>query len=239
MESNMKVDMSGQRVLVVGAGGGIGLATCRAFVASEAHVVAAGRAGPRLDATRAIIPDVATLDTTDDAGIEAYFSNAGVFDHVVLTAASVTPGAVADVPLEAAYASMNSKFWGSYRVARAAQIADGGSLTFVSGFLANRPAAGNALLGAINAGLDGLARGLALERAPVRVNSVSPGLIDTPLYDRLPEAHRAGLFKATAERLPVRRIGHPDDVAAAILMIAANPYITGATLLVDGGGTIA
>jgi NAD(P)-dependent dehydrogenase (short-subunit alcohol dehydrogenase family) len=95
------------------------------------------------------------------------------------------------------------------------------------------------LQGAINAALEGLARGLALERAPVRVNTVSPGLIDTPLHARLAEADRRAMFEQAAARLPVRRVRQPQDIAQAILFLATNPFATGSTVTVDGGGTIA
>jgi NAD(P)-dependent dehydrogenase (short-subunit alcohol dehydrogenase family) len=134
---------------------------------------------------------------------------------------------------------MESKFWGAYRVARAARVRDGGSITFVSGFLSHRPSPTAVLQGAINAALEGLARGLALERAPVRVNTVSPGVIDTPLYASLAEADRRAMFEQAAARLPVRRVGQPQDVAQAILFLATNSFATGSTVTVDGGGTIA
>ena len=134
---------------------------------------------------------------------------------------------------------MDSKFWGAYRIARAARIRDGGSLTLVSGVLGRRPSAASVLQGAINAALEGLARGLALELAPVRVNVVSPGLIDTPLHDRLPADKRQAMFEQVAARLPAKRIGDARDVANAILYLASTPFATGSTVVVDGGGAIA
>jgi NAD(P)-dependent dehydrogenase (short-subunit alcohol dehydrogenase family) len=134
---------------------------------------------------------------------------------------------------------MESKFWGAYRVARAAKVKGGGSITFISGFLSNRPSPTAVLQGAINGALEALARGLALELAPIRVNTVSPGLTDTPLYDRMSEADRTAMFERTAARLPARRVGQPEDVAQAVVFLASNPFATGSTVTVDGGGTIA
>jgi NAD(P)-dependent dehydrogenase (short-subunit alcohol dehydrogenase family) len=232
--------VEGHRVLVVGAGGGIGAATTLAFARAGAHVVAAGRPGKSLDASAtAAKATSAEIDILDEAMIDRFFTDNAPFDHVVLAAASVKPGSVADLPLADAYAAMNSKFWGSYRVARSARMTKTGSLIFVSGFRAHRPGAGSALLGAINGALEALARGLAVERAPVRVNVVSPGIIDTPLHERVPADARKAMFEDTAAKLPVGRVGQPEDIAAAILFLAANPFVTGTTLLVDGGGTIA
>lgn len=232
----MAADLEGQRVLIVGAGGGIGRASAKAFAEAGAHVVATGRDPAKLEG---VGHEAVALDFLDNDAVESFFADRPVFDHVVVAAAATKSGSVGSLDLEAAKASMESKFWGAYRVARAARIKDGGSLTFVSGFLANRPSATSVLQGAINAALDALARGLALERAPVRVNSVSPGLIDTPVWSAMAEADRTAMFERTAARLPARRIGAPEDVAAAILFVATNPFATGSTVTVDGGGTIA
>ncbi|KAB0676276.1 SDR family oxidoreductase [Aureimonas leprariae] len=236
----MTIEFGNARVLVVGAAGGIGRATAVAFGRVGAQVVAAGRPGAKLDdAAREAGAEAAALDFTDDAAVEAFFARRDPFDHVVVAAAATKIGPVAALSVADAKASMDSKFFGAFRVAKAARITDAGSLTFVSGFLSTRPSGASVLQGAINAALEALARGLALEKAPVRVNTVSPGLIDTPLHARLGDADRAAMFERTAAKLPVRRVGQPDDVAQAILFVAANPFATGSTVTVDGGGTIA
>jgi NAD(P)-dependent dehydrogenase (short-subunit alcohol dehydrogenase family) len=236
----MNSDLAGKRVLVVGAGGGIGRATAALFVQAGGRVTGAGRPGPKLDAAAATSgAEAAVLDFLDRAAVEAFFSEREPFDHVVVAAAATRSGSVGGLALDDARASMESKFWGAYHVARAAKVVSGGSITFVSGFLSHRPSGGAVLQGAINAALEALARGLALERAPIRVNAVSPGLIDTPLWDSMPDADRAAMFARTAERLPARRVGRPEDIAQAILFVATNPFVTGTTVTVDGGGTIA
>src|SRR5438132_2058852 len=118
-----------------------------------------------------------------------------------------------------AAAAMESKFWGGYRVARAARINDGGSLTLISGFLSERPSATAVLQGAINAALEALARGLALELAPVRVNAVSPGMIETPIWSKMAEETRQGMFTRAAANLPARVVGTPEDIANATLFL--------------------
>lgn len=220
----MPIDLTSARVLVAGASGGIGAATADAFAAAGAQVLR---------------PDRSALDIEDDASVSRFFAGEGPFDHVVVAAAHTKTGSVADLALADAQAAMNSKFFGAYRVARAAKVHDGGSITFVSGFLSLRPSATSVLQGAINAALEALARGLALERAPMRVNAVSPGLTDTPLYEGMDEAKRTAMFEAAAKRLPARRVGQPQDIAQAILFVATNPYATGSTVTVDGGGTVA
>lgn len=238
--AGMTTNLTGRRVLVIGASSGIGKATAAAFVQAGATVIAASRGGDKLaEAAAQIGARPAALDTGDNDAIEAFFAAQAPFDHVVVSAAQTKGGTVGSLALEDAKASMESKFWGAYRVARAARIAEGGSLTLVSGFLSNRPSAASVLQGAINAALEALARGLALEKAPVRVNTVSPGLIATPLYSKMAEGERNAMFERTAQRLPARRVGEAEDIAAAVLFVATNRFATGSTVTVDGGGTIA
>ncbi|KVV57753.1 short-chain dehydrogenase [Burkholderia cepacia] len=236
----MKLD--DQKVLVVGGSSGIGEATARAFAEAGATVTIASRDAARLAASKDRIGygvSTGVMDITDDASVRAFLDSAGEFDHVVVSAAQTATGPVRGLELDDAYAAMDSKFWGAYRVARAVRIRQGGSLTFVSGFLSVRPSKNSVLQGAINAALESLARGLALELAPVRVNTVSPGLIATPLWSKIDAEARDRMYEGAAARLPVGRVGQPEDVANAVLYLASTPYATGSTVLVDGGGAIA
>ncbi|RQT62185.1 short chain dehydrogenase [Burkholderia cepacia] len=231
-----------QKVLVVGGSSGIGEATARAFAEAGATVTIASRDAARLAASKDRIGygvSTGVMDITDDASVRAFLDSAGEFDHVVVSAAQTATGPVRGLELDDAYAAMDSKFWGAYRVARAVRILQGGSLTFVSGFLSVRPSKNSVLQGAINAALESLARGLALELAPVRVNTVSPGLIATPLWSKIDAEARNRMYEGAAARLPAGRVGQPEDVANAVLYLASTPYATGSTVLVDGGGTIA
>jgi NAD(P)-dependent dehydrogenase (short-subunit alcohol dehydrogenase family) len=234
--------LTSKNVLIVGGSSGIGAATAKAFASLGANVTIASRSQTKLDAaTTDIGASVKTivLDATDDAAVEAFFATAEQFDHVVISAAETPSGPARDLPLNDAYAAMNSKFWGAYRIARLAKITENGSLTLVSGFLSVRPSKSSVLQGAINAALEALARGLALEFSPVRVNTVSPGLIATPLWSKMDERARSEMFESVAARLPAKRIGQPEDVANAVVYLATTPYATGSTVLIDGGGAIA
>jgi NAD(P)-dependent dehydrogenase (short-subunit alcohol dehydrogenase family) len=234
--------LASQTVLIVGGSSGIGAATAKAFAELGAEVIIASRNQAKLDASAAQIGmgvRTAVLDTTDDTAVTAFFANAAPFDHVVISAAQTSSGPARELPLADAYQAMDSKFWGAYRVARAVKIAEGGSLTMVSGFLSVRPSKSSVLQGAINAALEALARGLALELSPVRVNTVSPGLIATPLWSKLSDQARDSMYEGAAARLPARRVGQPEDVANAVVYLATTPYATGSTVLVDGGGAIA
>ena len=237
----MAYDLNTKKVLVVGGSSGIGLATAEAAANLGAVVTIASRDETRLrQAASTLRGDVSVrvLDVQKNESIVTMFEETGPFDHIIVTASAAKAGPVRELALEDAYASMDSKFWGAYRIAKAARLTLNGSLTFVSGFLSQRPNASAALQGAINAALEGLVRGLALEFAPKRVNAVSPGLIDTPILAKMTPDKRKAMLENAKDNLPVHRVGAPEDVAQAILFVATNPYATGSVVTVDGGATI-
>jgi NAD(P)-dependent dehydrogenase (short-subunit alcohol dehydrogenase family) len=220
----------------------MGLAIAAATADAGASVTIASRNQEKLTAVATKLSGavhIAVLDTGDNGLLERFFEKQTTWDHVVVSAAQTRTGSVRTLSLTDAKDAMESKFWGAYRVARVARINDTGSLTLISGFLSERPSATAVLQGAINAALEALARGLALELAPVRVNAVSPGMIETPIWDDLPSEKRIGVFEATAAHLPVRKIGQPEDIANAVLFLMTTTYATGSTVRVDGGGVIA
>lgn len=143
---------------------------------------------------------LAALDTTDHASVESFFATEEAWDHVIVSAAETTSGPVRKLSLSEARATIGSKFWGAYHVARSAKIREHGSLCLISGFRSVRPSANTVLQGAVNAALEALVRGLALEFAPIRVNAVSPGLIATPLWAGMAEAEREAMFASAAAR---------------------------------------
>lgn len=232
------------RILIVGGSSGIGLATAALALDRGAAVVIAGRSRERLDAAASSLPRAARLRTvTADVGREEdvvrLFEEAGSLDHVVVCAADVA-GAYAPLPrldAERALALLAVKVLGAVLVAKhaAGQMRPGGSLVLTSGVAAERPIAGGSIVCAANGALHALVRALAIELAPLRVNAVSPGWIDTPIWDVLDAAGKPARFAAMAANLPAGRIGQPGDVAAAILSLTTTPHVTGAVLPVDGG----
>lgn len=234
--------LANSRVLAVGGSSGIGLAVAESAVAAGAAVTIASRSRSKLDeALKSLGPQArsAVLDTADETALEAFFSANEPFDHVVVSAAQTPTGPVRKLSLADAQQAMESKFWGAYRVARLVRFTESGTLTLISGFLSERPSATSVLQGAINAALEGLARGLALELSPVRVNTVSPGLIDTPLWSKMDQDARGAMFAKLAANLPAKTIGRSTDIANAVLFLMATPFATGSNVRVDGGGAIA
>lgn len=234
--------LKGQRFLVIGGSSGIGLAVAQQAAKVGALVTVASRSRSKLDTALAgLAPGAAAsqIDTADYSAIESFFAGEAAWDHVVVSAAQTTSGPLRNSSLADARATMESKFWGAYHVARAAKLRDGGSLCFISGFRSIRPSANTVLQGAVNAALEALMRGLALEMAPVRVNTVSPGLVATPIWSGMAQVDREKMFAGAAERLPLRRIGEASNIASAVLFLACSPFSTGSTVVVDGGATIA
>ena len=230
-----------ESVVIIGGSSGMGLAIAKEAADSGAAVIIAGRSQGKLDeASRVIAADVASyiVDLSDEGSVMKLFQSIGSFDHLVITGSSVKTGQLREISLADARASMDSKFWGAYMAARYAQIRPKGSITFFSGILSRRPSSGLASLAAINAAVEALGRALALEFAPIRVNVVSPGLTDTPAYATMPDDARKGMFAAVAKRLPVGRVGRPEDIASLTLELMRNSFLTGLVVDVDGGAML-
>ncbi|MFP8967436.1 SDR family oxidoreductase [Pokkaliibacter sp. CJK22405] len=233
--------LNDKRVLVLGGSSGIGFGIAKAVRAAGGKVTIASRSAERINQAVARLGGSAhayVLDTHDNEAIEKFFAEHEPFDHIFVSAASTTAAPVISLPLDAAYESFESKFWGAYRVARAARVAEGGSITLVSGYLSIRPRAGAAIQGAINAALEGLTKGLALELSPIRVNCISPGLVETEMLDGKRDDSRQAMFDGAAERLPVKMVGKPEYIALQVLAMMQNPYMTGSVVYLEGGGAL-
>jgi NAD(P)-dependent dehydrogenase (short-subunit alcohol dehydrogenase family) len=231
--------LAGQKVVVVGGSSGIGLSTAELARQEGAEVVIASRNKERLrPAAEKIGATAMVADVTSDESVAALFKAVGVVDHVVVTAAQLRSGPFKTVPMEDVRGTMEGKFWGAWRVARSAEIRKGGSLTLVSGFLSIRPRPNSAIVGAVNGAIESLARSLALELAPVRVNAVSPGVIDTPIRAAMPEASRLDMLAKTAAALPVGRVGVGEDIARQILAFMTIGFATGSVVYLDGGALV-
>jgi len=225
-----------QKVVVVGGSSGIGLSTAAMAKQNGAEVIIASRSAEKLKAAADKIGVKAiTADVTSDDSVANLFKQCGAVDHVVVTAAQLKSGPFRSVSMDDVRSTMEGKFWGAWRCARSADIRAGGSLTLVSGFLSIRPRPGSAIVGSANGALESLTRALALELAPVRVNCVSPGLIDTPIRAAMPEAARKEMLAKAAAALPVKRIGEGEDIAMQILAFMANGFATGSIVYLDGG----
>jgi NAD(P)-dependent dehydrogenase (short-subunit alcohol dehydrogenase family) len=226
-------------VLVVGRGGGIARAITVAARAAGARVVAAGRDQAAIAAGYAGEPGVTaeSVDLTDEDSIAALGERLGTVDHVVSTASARARGRLADLDRDAVRLSFDTKVIGPLMLAKhlAPRITHGGSFTLFSGVAAAKIAVGTLAVAITNGAADVLARSLALELAPIRVNAVSPGVIDTGAWDAFGEQGKADYFADIAARNPARRIGTVADIADGVLFAMTNTFLTGVTLHIDGG----
>jgi len=231
--------LQGQRVLVVGRGSGIARAVTLAARDAGAKVIAAGRDKDTLTAAYAGEPAISTetVDLTDEASIAALGEQFGSVDHVVSTASARARGRLAELDRDAIRQSFDTKVIGPLMLAKhlAARMNEGGSLTLFSGVAAAKIAVGTLGVAITNGAADTLARSLALELAPIRVNAISPGVIDTGAWDALGEQGKADYFAGMSARNPARRIGTADDIANGVLFAMTSTFLTGQTLHIDGG----
>ena len=233
----------GQTVVLIGGSAGIGLETARQARAEGADVVLVGRDPGRLEhAARDVdARGTAAFDATDADRLQGFFAGLPApIDHVLVTAGGPYYAPLADMDLTEARRDVEEHLWLTLQVARlsADKVRPGGTLLFVSGTGARRPGVGLAIASTMTAAMPALIASLALELAPVRVNLIAPGFVDTPLSaallgDRL-EERREELRKT----LPIGRVVGPADVAALAVHLMTNTALTGATYDVDGGQQI-
>jgi NAD(P)-dependent dehydrogenase (short-subunit alcohol dehydrogenase family) len=229
-----------QTVVVIGGSAGIGLETARRARAEGAEVVITGRDPGRLEhASRELgALSSAAFDAADSDRLAQFFHDLPTpLDHVMVTAGRPYYVRLADIDFAQAHREVDEHLWLTLHVAReaAGKVRPGGTLLFMTGTDARRPAAGGPIVSALTAALPALAANLALELAPVRVNLIAAGFVDTALSaallgDQLED--RRDQLRAT---LPIGRVVGPGDVAALAVHIMANTALTGATYDIDGG----
>jgi NAD(P)-dependent dehydrogenase (short-subunit alcohol dehydrogenase family) len=235
MENNT---LTGRTVLVIGRGTGIAHAIVMAVRDAGATVIAASRDQAELKAAYGDTSiETASIDVTDETSVATLAERLGRVDHVISTASSRVRGNLADLQPAAVIQSLSTKVLGPILLAKhfAAHMPEDGSFVFFSGATARKPAPGMTAVSATNGGVDSVTRALAVELAPIRVNAVSPGTIDSGAYDGLGASKKASLFEMRSAHNPARRIGTADDAAQAVLYALTSTFTTGTTLPVDGG----
>ena len=233
-------ELLGQTVVVIGGSAGIGLETARRARAEGASVILTGRdperlarAGRELDAQR-----TGVFDANDPASLEAFFGDLRTpIDHVMVTAGAPHYGAPLEMSPEEARRDLTERLLLALNVARGAagKVRPSGSLIFMGDAGSRRPRVGNGIASTVAVALPALVANLALELAPIRVNLIAPGFVDTALSAAILgndlEKRRTEL-RAT---LPIRRVVGPADVAALAIHLMVNTALTGATYDIDGG----
>ena len=233
-------ELLGQTVVVIGGSAGIGLETARRARAEGAKLILTGRNAERLQRAASDLDALTTaaFDATDPAPLEQFFRDLpATIDHVMVTAGRPHYGRLVDLDYAQARRALDEHLLLMLQVARnaAGKVRPGGTLLFMGGTGGRRRAAGFALISALTAAGPALIANLAVELAPVRVNLIAAGFVDTPLSASLlgdELENRRNELRAT---LPIRRVVGPADIAALAVHIMTNTALTGATYDIDGG----
>jgi NAD(P)-dependent dehydrogenase (short-subunit alcohol dehydrogenase family) len=226
-------------VVVFGGTSGIGLSAAVQAKAVGAKVIVIGNDPERArQAAEQHDFEWRTADVTKSESIYAALQEIPRVDHLVLLAGTFVAAKVIDGDVDYLRRAFDERMWASVHAIRALgdRLSKEGSITFISGSLADRPnAQGTAVLAAASAAMEALARGLALELAPVRVNTLSPGHIETPLLHKVLGDARDTVLPAMRASTPLKRLGTPDEAGSAVVFLMANGWMNGATLNIDGG----
>jgi NAD(P)-dependent dehydrogenase (short-subunit alcohol dehydrogenase family) len=232
--------VNGETVVVIGGSAGIGLETARLARGAGADVILTARNPERLQqaADELEATTTAAFDAAEPAALEGFFGDLPTpVDHVMVTAGGPYYAPLAELDIERAQRDLDIHVWLAVRVAQLAvgKVRPGGTLLFIGGTGGRRQAVGFSVIGAVTAAMPALIANLAVEIAPIRVNLIAPGFVDTPLSasllgDQL-DARREELRKT----LPIGRVVGPEDVAALAVHLMTNTALTGATYDVDGG----
>lgn len=236
------MSLDGQRIVVIGGASGIGFAVATLARELGAEVVIASRSSDRVDAAVERLPGAtgAAVDLREEASVSRFFENLGAFDHLAITAndwGDPGPAATRDIDLAAARDSFEVRFWGALSAVKhgSRAVASHGSITLTSGMLAHRPKKGALLTTTVIGAVEHLARGLAIDLAPVRVNAICPGLTLTEHTLQMSQE----MLQAFVALLPLQRGAEPAEVATAYVYSMLNGYVTGQIIPVDGGGSLA
>lgn len=231
---------TGRTVVLIGGGTGIGLRVARLVTAAGGDVVLGGRTAATLAAAADELGHRARwyrVDTSHQPSVDEFFDQIDGVHGLLTTAATYVTGSIAELSVEEAATPFESKFWGQYRVVKSAlpKLAADASVVLVSGAASVRPAGNAPAYVAANAAIEGLARGLALELAPIRVNALSPGTVDGHLWSqRAPEVRRQAFEHISAAATLGRPVTEA-EVAQAAVYLLLNTGTTGSTMYTDGG----
>ena len=238
----------GKKVVIVGGSSGLGLGVAAAALERGAEVVLVGRSASKLQAAQRNLASAdgrvrgLSADMAQESEIVRLFDDVGGFDHLVSTAGGPPPGdPIERTDMDIVRRFVDDKLIGAFLVAKHAVrvLKAGGSLTFTSGINKDRPPIpGGSIVSAIAGSFSYFARALSLELGPTRVNVVSPGWVDTPMFDELAGEAKLSLFEGMAARLPVRKIATPADIAPAYIYAMESEFTTGQTIHIDGGQSL-
>lgn len=243
MTTGTTTSTSAPIALVIGGTSGVGLATARQLQQQGARVHIAGRSQDRLDAATATDPELTghRMDATDREAVAAVARQLAPIDYLIVTLSGPGgTGPIADLDLDALHAAFEEKFWGHLTAVQASlpHLSRTASITLIGAVTARAGIPATAGIAAVNGAVEALVKPLAVELAPIRVNGVSPGFIDTPWWSAMPDDARRGFFDEASQALPVGHIAAADEIAQVVVLAATNANTTGTILETDGGARL-
>jgi NAD(P)-dependent dehydrogenase (short-subunit alcohol dehydrogenase family) len=238
------MSLAHQRVVIIGGTSGIGLATARAALDAGAEVIIGSSRQSSVDAALSELSAGTTgyaVDVSSEESLRGFFEKVGPFDHLAFTAGEpLSLLAVDGMDIAAARDFFQIRYFGALSAVSIGwpSIREGGSITLTSGSARTRPGAGWSVPASICGAVTSLAKALAVELAPLRVNSVEPGVVRSPLWSGMSREDQDGLFAQQAEVVPVGRVGEVEDVAQAFVYAMTQSFVNGASIPVDGGALL-
>jgi NAD(P)-dependent dehydrogenase (short-subunit alcohol dehydrogenase family) len=230
-----------QKILIVGGSSGIGLGVAEALLREGARVTIAGRTPAKLRAAHASLGSgdrvtTSVVDVTNEDQVRHLFEDCGLLDHLIVTR-GVAPldAPIESLDVDAARHFIDVMLVSALTLAKHARVRRGGSITFTSGISKDKPSPGGSVVAAVAGAMGYVARALALELAPTRVNVVSPGWVETPMWDEIVGSAKHEMWADMGARLPAGRIAKPVDIAKAYRFLLDSELTTGVVLEVDGG----
>jgi NAD(P)-dependent dehydrogenase (short-subunit alcohol dehydrogenase family) len=236
--------LTGTQVVVIGGSSGMGLATARRAIDEGADVTVVARNAERLAVAGKTLGNrasTAVADAADEGQIAAVFEPLDRVDHVITFAGEQPVTALESADIAQFRRAMEARVWAGLLACRYAvpKMPPTGSVTFCSGMSAHRPRKGRSVGASATAGLESFGRAMAIELAPIRVNNICPGPILTPMLERTTlTGDRTAAISAIESRVPLGKLGAPEDIADAAIFLMLNGFTTGVTLHVDGGMTL-
>ena len=244
LEGKKDRTLEGRKVVLLGASSGLGLATAKAAAAEGAKVIIVSGNSQRIGQALQELPKGSegfTVDLGKEDNIKEFFDKAGRFDHLVYTAGeNISLGNISETEIEKARQFFTIRFWGAFAAVKygAPHINEGGSINLTSGIASTRPGKGWSVASSICGAMEGFVRAMAVELAPIRVNSVVPGVVRTNLWNSMPPADRDNFYKTIGDSLLVQRVGEGEDIARAFLYLMKQPFATGQNMIIDGGSVL-
>lgn len=233
------MNLADKQIVIFGGSSGIGLATARIAAEAGGRVTIVGRSREKLAAAQNELNNVeiAVADVADEAAVNRVFDALETIDHIYNAAGSFVGGTVLENSAGFYRAVFEARIWGSFHIVRAAfpKMQPNGSFVFTGGVSTARPVPGAWATAVATAAAEQMARALAVEIAPLRVNAVAPGWTDTPMWDKIFGDGKQEIFAGVAEKLLTKRLATAEEVARAVIFLMSNDSITGETIHVEGG----